>query len=547
MNSAGKVLTFWRGSIMPFLTWGLATVLLASPAAFALQGQPDDNRTLRRGLSNLPGSLDPQQHKTTNDSLLAIELFAGLVRLDPKGRVVADTASHWQVSEDGQVYRFFLRKDARWSDGQPLIAEDYALAYQRILQGGQGTPMLFRSGLVSQPADSKAKMPGMFALSETELEIRLSAATGELLYWLTDTEAMPVPSHLYKHMGDEWVAKRPFVSNGPYTLQSFSPHLIQLTKNPLYHAAEEVGIEHVRYEILPANLSMGRYIAQTQADIATDLAYYQLQSAGRMAGYRVIRQLNNALLMFYLNPQVEGLTDIRVRQALNLAMDRQLMVNMRQKGEQAMFGLVPEQADYPSEPEPAQTYPQMLAQAKQLMSEAGYSHQQPLKLELLTSDRDLSIKDSAMAIRIWAELPIEFTLNKQPFSQVVKRIYAGDFQVVRRIWQTNHGDPLGMLQIYLPQFAPLLYPTADAHIEQLLALCRSEPQHRFQHIKALERYLLQQVPSVPVLQNAKFQLVSKRVAGWSDNSLARNESRWLTLKDGDQSSTLNEVVRPVGH
>lgn len=489
--------------------------------------------TFRRAILDLPSSFDPRLNVTNTDSLLTLELFAGLTRINRDGEVVGDVASHWEPLEQGKGYRFYLRKEARWSDGQPVVAMDFVQGFRHLLSTGKPLPSWFMplqadisKGITVQP-ESESVL-GMFAVSEHVLDIVVSSPAEQLLYWLADSAAMPLPSHLFDKFGLGWARQQPLVSNGPYQLVGTELNRIHLRRNPYYQDTAKVAIEQVVYERLPDHITLVRYLAQSQADVASGLAYFQIKGAKNLPGYHFSRQRRMTLLMFFMNPQAKALKDSRVRQALYLAMDRNMMVQNRDKGEEAMYGLIPDMADYVAQAGPQMTQSQQREQARQLMKSAGYDKDKPLPLGLLTSEREPSVIDVALAKRIWADLPIKIEVERAPFRDVVKRIHGGQFDMVRRMWQAEYGDPMRMLDIYLP-------PNLDwrglpeTQLQALLEEVSQSGRARNQSIKVLERFLLSQYLTVPVLQNVTYHLLANRVDGWSDNALARNESRWLSL------------------
>ncbi|MBT1065425.1 hypothetical protein KJY73_17695 [Bowmanella sp. Y26] len=489
--------------------------------------------TLRRAVLDLPSSFDPRLNVTNTDSLLTLELFAGLTRIDGQGQVVGDVASRWERLGQGTTYRFYLREDARWSDGKPVVAMDFVQGFRHLLSIGKPLPSWFlpiQSDLPRDPATHTNSEPtlGMFAVSEQILDIVVSSPSEQLLYWLADSAAMPLPSHLFAESGYGWARQQPLVSNGPYQLAEAEPQRLYLRRSSFYQEAENVAIEQVVYERLPETITLVRYLAQSQADVASGLAYFQIKGAKNLPGYQFSRQRRMTLLMFFMNPQAPALQDLRVREALYMAMDRNMMVHNRDKGEEAMFGLIPDMAHYEALSGTKLTQSQQREQARQLMKAAGYNQDKPLLLRILTSDREPSVIDAALAKRIWADLPVKVEIEKAPFREVVKRIHAGQFDMVRRMWQAEHGDPMRMLDIYLP-------PNLDwqdlpqEKLRGLLEVVSQSGRNRNQAIKELERFLMSQYLTVPVLQNVTFHLLANRVIGWSDNALARNESRWLSL------------------
>jgi ABC-type oligopeptide transport system substrate-binding subunit len=222
-------------------------------------GQANDPPTplvLTRSIGGQPGSLDPSGPKTPSHTTFSVTLYEGLTASTPDGAVIPATATSWRIEEGGRQYIFQLRRDARWSNGDPVTAAHFVSGFRRALDPKtvSGAAELLRA-IENAPAILHGDMPpdrlGVRAVDDYTLEIRLSHAVPYFPDILTNTVASPVhPSSLAASGGFSAPGKT--VSNGPYALASFAPGAsLLLTRNPHYWDSAAVAFDEVRYEFVP--------------------------------------------------------------------------------------------------------------------------------------------------------------------------------------------------------------------------------------------------------------------------------------------------------
>ena len=183
-----------------------------------------------------PETLDPHKAYLSAELHIAKNLFEGLVVLDPKGNVTPGVAESWTVSEDGLTYRFKLRANARWSNGDPVTAGDFVFSLRRA----EDPRTLSREAQVLYPIKNAEQVNtgkldatalGVAAPDERTVEITLNAPTPYFLQVLVMEQAMPVHEKTVR-LGEDWVRPGKMVSNGAYVLEDWKPFShIRLVKN----------------------------------------------------------------------------------------------------------------------------------------------------------------------------------------------------------------------------------------------------------------------------------------------------------------------------
>jgi ABC-type oligopeptide transport system substrate-binding subunit len=370
------------GAILTALTFGW---VVGAPPAVA--------ETVLR-IANLAEveALDP--HKTTANPQIHItrNLFEGLVVLDPKGNVAPGVAESWSVSEDGLSYRFNLRANARWSNGDPVTAGDFVFSFRRV----ENPKTLSREAEVLYPIKNAEEVNtgkldvtalGVAAPDERTFEIALKAPTPYFLKVLVLEQAMPVHEKTVR-LGEDWGKPGRMVSNGAYMLDDWklSSH-IRIVKNPNYWNAGKVAIDAVMFDPTE-NLAtvLKRYRAGEFDIIYGDLPNDQLGWLKQNMPKELYIAPFAMAESYAFNTTKPPFNDQRVRQALAMAINREVLVEkIIAAGDLPAYGWVPGGiANYTSQKVSwaGMSQAEREAVAIKLMSEAGYGPRKPLNVRL---------------------------------------------------------------------------------------------------------------------------------------------------------------------
>lgn len=215
-------------------------------------GQESDV-VLRRGIGGEPSSLDPATATDTFSIQVIQDLYEGLTSESPSGEVVPGVASSWTVDSAGTEYTFNLRSDARWSNGTPVRAQDFVVAWQRVLDPKQGSPfandlrvIVGAAGILS--GRSPPSSLGVVALSDGVLVVKLEQPVPYFPELLSHPATFPIFSDSIARTHDP----RKWISNGPYVLSDWQIGTrVELTQNIAYWDLTNVHIHRVQYQIAP--------------------------------------------------------------------------------------------------------------------------------------------------------------------------------------------------------------------------------------------------------------------------------------------------------
>lgn len=519
----------------------MAASLIASGGVATAQAA-----TLSIGIQGEPASLDTARiGGTTWENDVLGDLFEGLVTLDPAGEYIPGAASGWDVSDDGTVYTFELREDANWSDGEPVVARDFVLAFQRLFDPANGAvyASLFypiRGAKALTKGEQDAPELGVESVDAKTLKITLNQPTPYFPTLLAHIAASPVPSHLIERFGNDWTQMDHIATNGAFTPTSWTSHdHIAARKNPEFHDADDVVLDGVDYyPVEDRSAGLQRFRAGG-LDIVRDFSpdRYQWLQENLPDAVHLAPQLAN--YYFALN-QRDGhpTADKRVREALNLAIRRDVIADKIMGGVVSpASGFVPggvSHYDAQTMPGLARPMDERIAEARSLLEDAGYGPGHPLKLTLRYSTTEANKRIAVALAAMWQPLGVETQLINAEGAVHYAELANGNFDVGRGSWVADFDDASNFLGI-LQSDSPKNYGGYRSQaFDELMAKASRETDEdaRQQLLQQAERQALSDYAVAPIYVDVSRNLVNPKLDGWEDNALNRHLSRWLSLPQG---------------
>ena len=512
-------------------------------APTAVGGPAGDERAaaqiLRVGNGAEPQTLDPHRAEGVPESNILRDLFEGLVGEAPDGSLVPGVAESWTISDDGLLYTFRIRADARWSNGAPVTARDFEFGLRRTVN--PATLSVYSSVLfpiVNAEAIVDGELPpeqlGVSAVDDRTLEIRLNSPTPYLLGLLTHSTTYPVyPPNLDEH-GDRFARPGKLVSNGAYQLSEWvvQSH-VRLARNPNYWDDAGTEIDEVwYYAIENPDAELKRYRAG-ELDITDGLPYNQLKWVREnLADELVIAPwFGSYYFGFNLSkPPFENAKDLRT--ALAMAIDRDILTrSVTGAGEIAAYGWVPPAAGYTGQ-QPAWadwTQAERNAEARRLYAQAGYSAANPLRVEVLYNTNENHKRISVAIASMWKEqLGVETSLVNQEWKVFLDtKNRREDTQVFRAGWIGDYDDAYSFAQLMHSKNAQndsaYLNPAYDALLDQ--SARELDAEKRIALLEEAERVLLEDLPIIPIYFYVSKHLVKPWVGGWTPNVMDRHPKK----------------------
>ncbi|MGH8432529.1 MAG: peptide ABC transporter substrate-binding protein, partial [Solimonas sp.] len=407
-----------------------------------------------------PQTLDPHKSETVDGSRIVRDLCEGLTSVSPTGAVVPGAALRWEVSPDTLEYRFYLRPTARWSNGDPVTAEDFVAGLRRAVDprtGSSYSQML--SPLVNANEVIAGKLPpealGVEAVDPLTLRIRLQGPTPFLLGLLSHTTAFPVHRPSLRQYGDQFARPGHMVCNGAYRLDEWvvQSH-VRLSRNPHYWDAARTRIETVVYHATEdVNSELKSYRAG-ELDIGTGFPVVQTPWVRKHLGDQLRIATYLGVSYFGYNVSRSPFKDnLKLRQALALAIDRDILVYKLGYGlSRPAYGWVPPgTADYaPQTPDWAGwTQARRVAEARRLYAEAGYSRDKPAQVEIRYNTSEDNKRVAVVIAAMWKQwLGVESTLANEEWKVFLNtRKLKKKTQVFRSGWIGDYNDATTFLDI----------------------------------------------------------------------------------------------------
>lgn len=510
-------------------------------------GRPDSSvlaeaQILHRGNGEEPQTLDPHLATGVPTANILRDLFEGLTTTAPDGEIVPGAAGRWNVSRDGITYTFYLRPEGRWSNGEPLTAEDFVYSFRRAVDPNTAASygrMLIP--ILNAPAILAGDLPpdqlGVEALNERTVQITLADPTPYFLGLLTHATTYPVHRPSLEQHGDAHVRPGNLVSNGAFRLKDWQPRSrIELERNPYFHSNDRTILEQVVYHpIEDENTEFQRFRAG-----GLNWTYEVPNNQFRW----LQENLSEALLIspwfgtyfFSFNLTREPFIDnLALRQALNLAIDRDILTEkVTQFGEIPTFNLIPpDTPDFPSPiPEPAGwTQAEREQRALELYRQAGYSEDRPLDVELRYNTSENHRKIAVAVAAMWKQvLGVRTRLVNEEFRVFLQnRALRRNTEVFRAGWIGDYQDAFTFLELFHSEHgrndAGYNNPRYDRLLEQIST--ERIPARRRNLMVEAERILLADQVVLPVYVYVTKRLIDPTLKGWQSNIMDFHLSRYL--------------------
>jgi oligopeptide transport system substrate-binding protein len=524
----------------------IVLVMVALAACSNPKADPESGTTLRMGNSGEPATLDPAKATIVNEDRILESLFEGLTVLDPAAKPIAGMAESWEVSGDKLTWTFHLR-DATWSDGVPITAEDFVYSFRRLfdpktrsnyaslffmIKGGEG---------VNKGSKPIASL-GVSAPNPKTLVINLTNPTPFLPALLAHWLAYPVPKHVVEKLGDDWVKPDNIVGNGAFVLKEWRPNdFIRLEKNPLFRDAANICLTKLLVFPTTDAATAARSVRAGELDTnATFPGQSRDVLAREVPGF--VREAPYALIQYELfNIKNPILKDARVRQALSLAIDRELIAGQIIGGaaKPARSIVPPDILGYQSGPFGGVLEGDLtarLTQANTLLTAAGYGPNKPLTLTLsYSSSGDAPryvpvIQNTWQKIAPWVRIEL---LGADPQIHYAK-VQRGDFELANMGWYADYDDAKTYLYILQSKSAEMNSGRYEnSAYDALIARADSERDANVRAglLRQSEEMALRDAALSPVYFDTGRSLVNPRVTGWVDNKFNLHRTRWLCTKE----------------
>lgn len=486
---------------------------------------------LLRGVGPDPDSLDPQRARSAESQTILRDLCEGLTSLDKNAGVAPGVASDWTASADGRTYTFKLRPDARWSNGDRVVAADFVAGLRRLVDPATASAYAQVIDVIANVGDiiSRKKAPdslGVVAPDDSTVVITLATPAPYLPQLLAHPSTCPVHRPTLAARGESFSRPGVMVSNGAFTPKEWVQNsYILAIRNHHYWNDAATRLDAVKYLLIAdENAELTRYRAdELHVTAVVPRGQFDWIKANLSGELHISPQLNTYFYGFNLR-RAPFKDNPGLRRALSLVIDREQLARLVLRvGELPAYGWVPpgvsnyspQSFDYQDEP-----LPERIKEARRLYAQAGYSAAHPLQFELRYNTGEVHTKLAIAIAAAWKEaLGAQVRLTAVEFKSLLQDIDRGDVEVFRSSWVGDYNDAYTYLQylksdfgINLPHY---VNPAYDSLLER--AAAEVDPAQRRGLLEQAESLALHDHPLMPIYFYVNKHLVKPEVQGWYDN------------------------------
>lgn len=500
---------------------------------------------LHLAVGNEPTDLDPHTVTGTGDAKIVHSLFEPLVSYDPTTLApVPALAERWEISPDGLTYTFYLRA-AKWSNGEPITAQDCVDSWQRMLTPSLGAEYAYFLYLLrGAEAYYTGKSKDFSTVGASARDARTLVATLEypapyFLQMLLNSPWRPVNVRAIAAVGDPsrrgtpWTRPGKHVSSGPFVLKEWTinQHII-VARSPTYWARDQVQLNAVHFYPIDNIDAQERAYRAGQLHATWDLPLSKILPLQRekSPALRIDPLLETHF--FRLNVRREPFDDVRVRRAFALAIDRVAIANkVLPGGRRAAETFVPSFLAGYTPPAPGQRFDPPAA--RKLLAEAGHAGGAGLPpIEVLYHNSEILRLVAEAIQQMWQqELGVTITLLNQEKKTVAAARRTGDYHANLGTWTADYLDATTFLDMWYADSGNNQTGWASSAFDALLkkANTQADPAARATTLAKAEGLLLEEAPIIPVYFNSHIYLLHPAVRGWQPTPMDHTEYRYVRL------------------
>lgn len=506
----------------------------------------DSAQELIYNLGTETKTIDPALNNAVDGSIVIANAFEGLCRTDENDKAIPGVAEKWEVSEDQLTYTFHLREDAKWSDGEPVKAGDFAYAWTRALDPATAAEYAFQLYYIENAEEFNAEKTkdngekytaadlGIKVVDDKTLEVKLAKPTTYFLELTAFPTLMPVREDKVSANPDGWTLDpESYITNGPFKLEEYNmKDSYVFVKNDNYHDKDSVKLDKLTLKMISESTSGYASVKNGEIDGTDNVPSAEVEQGKADGIVQIFPQLGN---YFYclnvgnnidqLDPAVkEALGKKEFRQALNLSIDRKSIVEKITKGgETPAYSYVP--AGIPGGKEGTEfadkkywnpeQMDENIAKAKELLSKAGYPNGEGLptfKLSYNTEATENKLIAEATQ-QMWANIGVKVELQNSEWKVFQDQRKSGKFEIARHGWVGDYVDPMTFIDMWMTGLGNNDAKFANAEYDNLVreAMIETNAEKRAEILRKAEDILMDEMPILPVYYKTQVKAISPQV------------------------------------
>lgn len=501
-----------------------------------------------------PKTIDPQLNSAVDGSTIIHNAFEGLMREDENSKIVPGTAEKYEVSDDGTVYTFHIRKDAKWSDGKPVVAGDFEYAWKRALNPKVAAEYAYQLFYIKNGAAyynqekvggkvATAEDVGVKVIDDNTLEVTLEAPVPYFLSLAAFPTYFPVRKDIIEGNEEKWTLKPDtYISNGPFKMSEWKEkESIIFVKNENYWDAKNVKLETLEVKLIDDQITYLNAFKSGEIDVIESPPQAEIPTLLDEGTAKIYPYLGTYFYVINVSDKAkdvdpkaaEALSNPKFRKALSLAIDKQLIVDKVAQGGQApATSYVPAgildsigkefQKEYSSKGA-------NIEEAKKLLAEAGYPNGEGAPTITFTFNTDQGHQNIAQAVQdMWkTNLGINVELKNEEWAVFQDTRNNFQYSIARHGWIADYNDPMTFLDMWTTGNGQNNAGYSNKEYDKLIAQAKVEldDAKRTELLHKAEDILMDESPIIPLYYYTNVLCIDKNVKGTYKSPLGQMEFR----------------------
>lgn len=483
---------------------------------------------LKRACDAEPAALNIHSACDAHTMSILRDLYETLVEFKADGSLMPAAAESWEVSEDKKTFIFHLRKNAKWSNGDPVTAHDFVYGWQQLVTPDTACPYgnhayMIQNAEAIVKGKKEPKTLGVHALDDYRFEVKLVTPVQHFLSLLIHPPFAPLHKKSKEAYPKTYTRAGKLVSNGAFKLTDWvSNSIVKVEKNPYYRDAAHVKLEGVHYFPVEGDAQMMKYRAG-ELDIATSIPDNKMDfvNKGELKAEKVTAPYFGMMYMGF-NINKAPFNDPKLREALSLVVDRERLAHsILHGGEEPLYSWnCPKAANYKETSVAFRNMPMTarIKRAKRLYKEAGYSVENPLKFTVSNVSVASRKKIMNAIIAMWkAHLPIEPEVMNSEYKVYVSEINQKKYQIYLGRLVGLYNDPHTFAELMVKESGMNMIGYDNPEYDALVKAASTEANmdKRAELYAASEKIFLKEHPVIPLTTMSSPKLIKPYVKGFS--------------------------------
>lgn len=487
-----------------------------------------------------PESLDPAIITGVTEMRFVSALFEGLVNLHPETlKPLPGVAEKWSLSEDGLVYTFYLRKNAKWSDGSEVSANDFYYAWKRVLTPKTASSYAYQLYPIKNAESFHRKKindfskVGVQVIDSSKFLVTLERPCPYFLELAAFPTLYPVNKACIEKYKERWIRPENIVSNGAFSLEKWDVRQrLVMIKHENYWDKDSVKLSKVTGFLYDDLETAYKLFLQKKLHWLPSVPLAKMSEIMRHPDYYVMPYLGTYFYRF--NCSKEPFNNVKVRKALSMVIDRNTLTNQILKGgEEPATHFCPPVSGY----QPVKGIEFNIEKAKTIFSEAGYGPGKKTfpEVELLYNTSDSHKKIAEYITEQWAKhLNIKVKLRNTEWKVFLSEMNKLNFDLCRSSWIGDYGDPNTFFDMFVKDGGNNRTGWFSKEYDSLLlkSLNERDQKKRFSLFQKMERILVEEeLPIIPLYIYVNKGMLDESITGWYENVLDLHPLKYIDIEE----------------